>query len=155
MTSPDNAATEIFACRRCGDCCRGYGGTVVDGSDIEAIAAYLKMAPGSFRDTYCVRTGSRWLLVQQPNGYCAFWDQLCTIHPVKPRMCRAWPFIESVLVDVSNWRIMAGMCPGMRTDVSDDRVIAGVREKRRHLRQQRPQPADGNRKADRQDRRRG
>jgi Fe-S-cluster containining protein len=129
--SPDTADADIFECRRCGDCCRGYGGTVVADADIRAIAAYLEMTPERFRSTYCVLSGSRPVLGQQPNGYCVFWDRLCTIHPVKPRMCRAWPFIQSVLVDVFNWRIMAGMCPGIRTDVSDERVIACVKRKLR------------------------
>jgi hypothetical protein len=37
-------------------------------------------------------------------------------------MCKEWPFIKSVLVDIDNWYIMAGLCPGMRTDIPD-RVI--------------------------------
>jgi uncharacterized protein len=32
-------------------------------------------------------------------------------------MCRRWPFIASVLVAPENWIVMAGACPGMRTDV--------------------------------------
>lgn len=127
--SPSEAGADIFECRRCGDCCRGYGGTVVDEDDIRAIAAYKDLSPEQFRSRYCVLSGSRLVLVQQPNGYCAFWDRLCTIHPVKPRMCRAWPFIESVLVDVQNWHIMASMCPGIRTDVSDEHIIACLKAK--------------------------
>ena len=127
--SPDPESSEIFECRRCGDCCRGYGGTAVDETDIRAIAAYLDMDPDTFRERYCVAGRTRPSLVQQPNGYCAFWDQLCTIHPVKPRMCRSWPFIKSVLVDVKNWRVMAGMCPGIRADVPDEQIIACVKEK--------------------------
>ena len=132
MSLPDNGEREIFKCLRCGDCCRGYGGTVVDNTDIRAIAAYLDMTPEAFRTRYCTMSGSRPVLVQQPGGYCAFWDQLCTIHPVKPRMCRAWPFIESVVVDPANWRIMAGMCPGIRTDVSDEHVVECVKKKLGH-----------------------
>jgi len=54
--------------------------------------------------------------------YCIFWDGLCTIHSVKPRMCKTWPFIESILVDTINWSIMASLCPGIRTDVPN-RII--------------------------------
>jgi hypothetical protein len=49
---------------------------------------------------------------------------------VKPRMCSEWPFIKSVLVDVKNWHIMAGSCPGMRTDVIDNMIEACVRRER-------------------------
>ena len=51
------------------------------------------------------------------HGYCIFWDKLCTIHPVKPLMCRQWPFLKSVLVDSKNWQIMAGACPGIHPNV--------------------------------------
>ena len=62
------------------------------------------------------------MLGQSDNGYCIFWEGLCRIHPVKPRMCRNWPFIQAVLEDVDNWRIMADTCPGMRTDCPDEEV---------------------------------
>jgi Fe-S-cluster containining protein len=113
----------------CGDCCRGYGGTYVTEADIAAIAAYLGQDPASFVEKCCRLSGSRQLLAQGPTGHCLFWDRLCTIHPVKPAMCRAWPFIKSVLVDVGNWHSMATCCPGMRTDVSDDAIKERVRSK--------------------------
>ena len=65
----------------------------------------------------CQMSGGKPMIAQAENGYCALWDQQCTIHPVKPRMCRRWPFIESILVDAGNWHAMAATCPGMRVDV--------------------------------------
>jgi hypothetical protein len=112
----------------CGECCRGYGGTYVNREDIKAICRYTRIAPDAFVETCCVRSGRRLILKQKKNGYCLFWDQKCTIHPVKPRMCKAWPFIQSVLVDVSNWSVMASMCPGIRTDVTEDRIRRCVRD---------------------------
>ena len=109
----------IFNCRKCGDCCKGYGGTFVTDSDIEAICRHLKFDPEKFIETYCSMSGAKPLLIQGKNDYCIFWDKVCTIHPVKPAMCKSWPFIQSVLTDVDNWYIMASFCPGMRTDVPD------------------------------------
>ncbi len=37
--------SDIFKCEKCGDCCKGYGGTFVTEKDIKAIAAYLKTDP--------------------------------------------------------------------------------------------------------------
>lgn len=113
---------DLFRCTRCGDCCRGFGGTYVSRQDIEAIAWFLATDPSGLIDRCCHRSGGRYLLAQRADGYCIFWDQTCTIHPVKPRMCRRWPFIESVLADASNWTIMAALCPGMRTDVPLDYI---------------------------------
>lgn len=128
MRSSDLKPDDLFRCTRCGDCCRGYGGTYVGREDIAAIARFLGMDPAGFVERFCAMSGGRYLLAQGPEGYCIFWDTVCRIHPVKPRMCRRWPFIESVVRDVSNWKIMAAACPGMRTDVPLDRVRACVME---------------------------
>ena len=121
MTS-DSPESLLFDCRQCGDCCRGYGGTYVSEEDIRRIAAYIGEDPARFIERYCQMSGRRPVLAQAANGYCVFWDKLCTIHPVKPRMCRRWPFIDAVLVDIQNWKSMGASCPGIRTDLPDDVV---------------------------------
>lgn len=126
MTFDTSNFTYVFQCKQCGDCCKGYGGTYVTLSDIEAIAGQLNTAPEFFVETYCQMSGGKPVLAQGENGYCIFWDKICTIHGVKPRMCREWPFIKPVLADINNWEIMAGSCPGIRTDVPDDIIIACV-----------------------------
>ena len=122
MTSEANQCEQIFDCTRCGDCCRGFGGTYLSEKDIDAISAYVSIERDAFIEKFCVPSGSRRVIRQRPDGYCVFWNQLCTIHPVKPRMCRQWPFLESVLVDGINWQSMASMCPGVRKDAAIDRV---------------------------------
>jgi len=122
MTSKDLGPSEIFNCIKCGDCCKGYGGTFVSGDEIKKIADYLKTDPEKFVENYCRMSGGKPVLGQGKDGYCIFWEDICKIHPVKPRMCKMWPFIQSVLVDVQNWQIMSALCPGIRTDVSD-RVV--------------------------------
>ena len=128
MPYKDMEPSDIFKCRQCGDCCKGYGGTSVTEKDIETIAGHTNTDPGSFVDNYCRISGKKPVLAQKEDFYCIFWDGLCTIHPVKPRMCREWPFIKSVLVDIDNWYIMAGLCPGMRTDIPDSIIKECVRK---------------------------
>ena len=122
MQLNDLKPDDIFKCRRCGDCCRGYGGTFITETEIEKIAAYIHIDRNTFVENYCQISGGKTILAQAENRYCIFWDGLCAIHPVKPRMCRTWPFIESVLFDFNNWHIMASQCPGIRTDLPD-RII--------------------------------
>lgn len=120
---------DIFDCRQCGECCKGFGGTYVTDADIAAIAAFIQIDPGLFPERYCQPSGSRLVLSQGAGGYCVFWkDRICTIHPVKPRMCRAWPFIPGVLKDPGNWKIMAGSCPGIRADVPEADLMACIRK---------------------------
>ena len=119
---------DIFNCRQCGDCCKGFGGTYVSPEDVQAIAAFIHIDPQILLKSYCQFSGTKPVLAQAENGFCVFWkDKICTIHPVKPRMCKAWPFIPSVVKDPQNWQIMAGFCPGIRTDVSPSEIVACVR----------------------------
>ena len=120
--------SDIFICKRCGDCCKGYGGTYLDEKDIAAIAEYIHMDLASFTKKCCQISGKKPVLAQGKDGYCIFWDGQCAIHPVKPRMCKAWPFIESVLIDIDNWHIMAALCPGIRTDASESKIKACVKK---------------------------
>ena len=121
---------ELFDCKQCGQCCQGFGGTYVSPREIEAIAAFCKMDSKRFVNSYCRLSGTKPVIAQGRDGFCVFFDtqKLCRIHPVKPRMCKDWPFIDSILVDVINWRSMAASCPGMRTDVSDGQIINCVRK---------------------------
>lgn len=120
-------AEDLFRCTLCGDCCKGFGGTYVSRADIAAIAAFLAIDPSEVIERCCRKSGGRYLLTQRSDGYCIFWEQTCRIHPVKPRMCRRWPFIESVVADPFNWKIMAAFCPGMRADAPLDGVRDCVR----------------------------
>lgn len=118
---------ELFECIQCGECCKGFGGTYVSPDDIEALAAYLRKSAQTVRETYCDSSGDRLVLAQGADGYCIFCkDKRCSIHPVKPRMCRAWPFIEGVLADVANWDAMAASCPGMKTGHPPEKILSCV-----------------------------
>ena len=129
MPSNKKLSRKIFECRRCGDCCKGYGGTYLTEADIVRIAEHIGMAPDIFVSTHCRLSGERPIIAQKEDGYCVFWDQLCTIHPVKPRMCRQWPYIAPVLKEVENWRIMGSMCPGIHSDAPDKIIRECVCEK--------------------------
>ena len=126
MPSDPVKLPDIFKCKKCGDCCKGFGGTYVTQQDMLSISDYIGVNPQEFVKKFCQKSGSRWVIAMGKNGYCVFWDKVCTIHPVKPKMCKAWPFIPSVLIDVDNWQIMAGSCPGMRTDIKNEVIRSCV-----------------------------
>ncbi len=124
-----NSADDLFECTMCGQCCQGYGGTYISHQDSKKIATFLNVTHDKLISQYTKTSGARILLTQQENGYCIFWDQYkaCLIHPVKPNMCVNWPFIQPVLNDISNWEIMAALCPGIKTDVEDTQIIIYIR----------------------------
>ncbi len=119
---------DIFKCKMCGDCCKGYGGTYVTKKDIDAISEYINADPDSFVSIYCDISCGKPLLKQGMNKYCIFWNKICSIHPVKPSMCKNWPFIESIITDVDNWYVMGGLCPGIHTDVAPADILDCVEQ---------------------------
>jgi len=125
VNAPENASP--FTCKQCGDCCFGFGGTYVTEQDIQRIADYIDVDPQQFVARFCRRSGEKQILVQGDEGYCIFWKGNCTIHPVKPKMCREWPYIASLYIDFGNWSAMASMCPGMRKRATWDEVKVHMR----------------------------
>ncbi len=125
MDFDPQTSREIFECQLCGDCCRGFGGTYVTDQDILAIAAYIQADPTTFVATYCDMAGSRPVLTLGSDGACIFFqkEKQCIIHPVKPHMCRAWPFIQTLLKNPENWNAMASACPGMKKDVPQEILV--------------------------------
>ncbi len=128
MPSNKDELNEVFKCTQCGQCCKGYGGTFVNDDDILKIAKYLNITPQNVLVDYCQTSGGKPLLSIGENGYCIFWNKVCKIHPVKPRMCRTWPYIESVLIDSSNWHVMGSCCPGIREDAPYERIRAIIQD---------------------------
>jgi uncharacterized protein len=122
--------SDIFECQQCGECCRGYGGTYVTEKDIKAIADFINVKEKEFIEEFCVKSGKKYLLGQKDDGFCHFLkDKICSIHPVKPKMCKAWPFIKAVVIEPFNWQIMASVCPGMRKDASSEVIKSIVLDK--------------------------
>jgi len=106
----------------------GYGGAFVNEREVDAISQYLNMAPESFLRDYCRWSGGRPLIKSSESGHCIFWNKVCTIHQVKPRMCKVWPFIESILVDPTNWDIIKSVCPGIRRNGKLEDLIECVKQ---------------------------
>ncbi|MEX1302848.1 MAG: YkgJ family cysteine cluster protein [Desulfotignum sp.] len=115
MTSEYRTPEDIFHCTLCGHCCVGFGGTYVTPEDIVRISRFIGKDPENFIQRYCDMTGAGPVLTQGPDERCIFFheEKQCTIHPVKPRMCRAWPFLKTVVTHPENWDAMASACPGM------------------------------------------
>ncbi|MCP4115511.1 MAG: YkgJ family cysteine cluster protein [Desulfobacteraceae bacterium] len=120
MDSDFTTSDDIFNCTQCGECCSGFGGTYVNEEDVKRIAAFVNCDTATFTERYCDRSGTRLVLTQGDDGCCVFFDKNCTIHPVKPYMCRAWPFLRTIVKNPENWNAMSRACEGMKPDVPED-----------------------------------
>lgn len=130
-----------FECTKCGACCKDTEilVTVTDG-DILRISRTLELAPNEMLralDFYITEpdtpppTGLEKIpaiqterglayvaLKKMENGDCIFLkDDQCMIHPIRPMVCRSFPFVFSVSNNQRNWGLSAKqeICPGLGT----------------------------------------
>lgn len=120
VSKPPAPARPVFSCRLCGECCRGVGGIVLRGRDQARLAEFLQLKHGEFMASYTVKRRDKTQLRTGSGGCCVFFDpqKLCTVHPARPDICRAWPFFRGNLVDPASLRFAKEACPGIDRDVS-------------------------------------
>ena len=105
-----------FSCTQCGDCCRHHEGYVwVDPPTISNIAEFLKMDIDDFSRKYVRKVDGEYSLVEKPNFDCIFWENGCTIYPVRPTQCRTFPFWPENIESPEAWQEEYDCCPGMGT----------------------------------------
>ena len=91
-----NADSSVFACRRCGACCRQAGFVRLEMGEPEAIASALGMADDAFANSFTELARDRRGLVlkEKADGACILLDDdgACRVNAAKPRQCREYPF---------------------------------------------------------------
>lgn len=110
---------EVFLCQRCGKCCEGKGGIVVSLKEQEKIANFLQIPLERFQRDFLEELNNKSHLKIKDN-FCVFFKPTkgCTIHPVKPKVCQAWPFFRGNLVDNVALSLAQEYCPGINQKVS-------------------------------------
>ncbi len=125
MTNNSNKSA-VFNCQQCGDCCAGRGGIHVRPHEVEAMAALLSMSVDDFCSEYVENsiTGPR--LTVAANGFCVFMGEgnRCRVHPVKPFICRQWPFLPILLLEADELEHAKGACPGINPKCTHEEFVA-------------------------------
>lgn len=111
---------EVFVCRRCGHCCQGQGGIVLDERDIARLCDYLGLDRATLLSRYAENVGEMPRLVSGPDGYCIFYREGCGVHPARPDVCRAWPFFRGNLIDPESLAMAREDCPGIDPGASHE-----------------------------------
>ena len=107
----------VFHCQQCGECCQGRGGIFPTLVEIDLIAQYLKIPVIQLRNDFLEATPSGLAVKNQPGKGCIFNEQgRCAIHPVKPRICRDWPFLPAILLHENEFEAAKDACPGLNPD---------------------------------------
>jgi Fe-S-cluster containining protein len=103
-----------FECTKCGHCCTGGPGYVwITIPELYRIAEWLGMDDREFARTCVRKVGGRLSLIEKPNGDCVFYENGCTIYPVRPSQCRTFPFWREIVERPSAWEQAAVDCPGI------------------------------------------
>ena len=86
----------VFDCQMCGQCCEGEGGIVLSPKDLKRLYEGLNLEKQAFLDAYGVFRNGKWQVRTGEDGNCIFFraGQSCTVHAIKPDVCRAWPFFR-------------------------------------------------------------
>jgi Fe-S-cluster containining protein len=126
--SKSNGNRSVFTCRQCGECCHGQGGILVTPEETERLAAFFQISREEFQRTYLVDSalGPQ---VATGNGACVFFmDNRCQVHPVKPRICREWPFLQALLKHADEFEAAKEACPGIELTCTHAEFIEYVKD---------------------------
>jgi len=115
MTFPSFISSGIrFACVDCGQCCTGAPGMVrMTEAEAKSLAAHLGKSLETVKEEHLSPTDNGWRIKETLNGDCVFFDERCTIYPVRPTQCRTYPFWLKNLRSEDAWRKTAEECPGI------------------------------------------
>ena len=104
-----------FECQSgCTKCCEQQGFVYLTESDLERLAAYLKMSPAAFEKRYVYRTKNLRRLRVPRAAQCPFLkSDGCSVHTAKPLQCRTFPFWPELVDDKREWLRTAKWCPGI------------------------------------------
>ena len=66
-------------------------------------------------------------------GVCVFLleGRLCRVHPVKPAICRQWPFLPALLAHPDELEHAKTACPGLNPACSHAEFVAAARHRSR------------------------
>jgi len=101
----------------------------------QRMADYLGMDISGFQMMYVQRKGDKFFIRNNDQGWCIFFNtgKGCTVHPAKPRTCRAWPFFRGNLMDESSFEMAREYCPGIDPDTDfEEFVRLGVKYLQEH-----------------------
>lgn len=116
----------VFECTMCGQCCEGEGGIILGPHDLERISSGLKLCSEDFLKCYGVYRNGKWQIRTGDDGRCIFFREGagCTVHPIRPDVCRAWPFFRGNMIDSESLYLAKDYCPGIRQDATFEEFIA-------------------------------
>ena len=84
-------------------------------AEARAAAAFLGLGEAAFHRLYLEPGSPPWDIGLSEAGRCRLQkiDGLCLVHPVKPAVCRLWPFLPPLMARESAFLEAGCACPGL------------------------------------------
>lgn len=115
----------IHECHRCGKCCKET--TIgMTGTEVVTIARFLGMTGAAFKEQYITQQVERWLVIRlTEERACPFLREeagtySCSIHEVRPNVCRNYPFLSPATIMASKYpriNFQESMCAHMKDTI--------------------------------------
>ena len=103
-----------FECLRCGGCCNGEPGVIyVSEDEITAIAQYTTIEREIFVERCLTLIGKSHSIRETDDGRCIFYENGCSIYPVRPLQCSTFPFWFQNMRSPEAWEGALLRCPGI------------------------------------------
>ncbi len=116
---------KAFDCLRCNKCCTGEGAAWFEEHELAAAAELLSLTVEEFVGRYCRYKNEKYEIICNEDGVCSvLGPQGCLIHQAKPRICRAWPFLDAMLTRESAFEEAKLVCPGINPDATHKQFLA-------------------------------
>jgi Fe-S-cluster containining protein len=88
---------------------------MITSADLDRLCVHLGLTRAQFVRSYLEEVGGK-QRVQTANGWCIFFADGCLVHPVKPLVCRVWPFFQGNMLDELSWQMAQVACPGINPE---------------------------------------
>lgn len=104
-----------FDCTRCSICCEGEKGIIVDNEkDLPRLLDFFQCSLEELDDKYThIYNGKRF--IRDKENFCLFFEEGkgCGVHPVRPDICRAWPYFKGNILDEISFEMAKKDCKGI------------------------------------------
>lgn len=103
-----------FECLKCGGCCNGEPGVIyVSDAEITAIAEYTTIERDTFVERCLYLMEKSYSIRETNDGRCIFYENGCSIYPVRPLQCSTFPFWFQNMRSNEAWESALLRCPGI------------------------------------------
>ena len=103
-----------FECSSCGKCCNGAPGIIIVlENEIDAISAFLELDRKTFVEYFLYPYSGEFSIREDYTGRCIFFENGCSIYPVRPLQCRTYPFWFTNLSSGQAWNDTSKTCKGI------------------------------------------